>query len=250
MTYSRDDATWIRAFHPGPPAARRLVCFPHAGGAASFYFPLSAVLKPDVQVLAVQYPGREDRFGESVIEDLGLLAEEVAAVLDAAAHPRLVLFGHSMGALLAFEVTRQLERLGRTPARLVVSGMEAPSRRRWADQPGDDRSILDEVRLLHGLSPSALDNDELREIHLPILRGDYRAVDAYRVDPKATVSCPITAFVGDADPLVGVRNVAAWADHTSSSFEISSFPGGHFYLHEFPPRFTAAVALQCESSAR
>src|SRR4051794_9909349 len=135
---------WLRRFHPAPQAAARLVCLPHAGGSASYYHPLSAALSPAVEAVAVQYPGRQDRRSEPLVDDLLVLADRLADALADEPGP-LALFGHSMGAVLAFEVARRLEREGREIAALFVSGRRAPTAHRdeWLHRVGD-AELLDE----------------------------------------------------------------------------------------------------------
>ncbi|GGO97776.1 thioesterase II family protein [Wenjunlia tyrosinilytica] len=226
-----DDGLWCRRFHPAQDAADRLVCFPHAGGSASFYFPVSAALSPRVDVLAVQYPGRQDRRSEPIVDDIGTLADRIHEALKAWADRPLTFFGHSMGAVLAFEVARRLERDGEGPVRLFASGRRAPSRHRDENvHKRDDDGLIAELRAMSGTDSRLLGDDELLRMILPALRGDYRAVETYRSEPGAAVRCPITALVGDADPKTTLEEAEGWEEHTTGSFGLSVFPGGHFYL--------------------
>lgn len=227
-----DRSRWLRGFHPAPPGAPRLVCLPFAGGAASFFHPLSAAL-PDVQVLAGQYPGRQDRFREPAVHDLQAIADAVAAELpdDGA---RTVLFGHSMGALVGYEVARRLEARGADVAHLYVSGRRAPG----VPLPGppvhvqDDAGVLATVRRLGGPGVELLDEPGLVELVLPTLRADYAAVELYEHATGPRLRCPVTALVGDEDPLVSPAEATEWAGCTGGPFEARVFPGDHFYLIE------------------
>jgi pyochelin biosynthetic protein PchC len=222
---------WVRRFHPAPDAHARLVCLPHAGGAASYFFPTSRALAPDIEVLAVQYPGRQDRRGEPFARTIAELADAVTAVLTDGSDRPLALFGHSMGATVGFEVARRLERTGVTPTMLFVSGRRAPSiHRDEQSHLRDDAGLLAEVRSLSGTNAAVFDDDELVRMALPAIRNDYTAVETYRYQPGPRLACPIHALVGDADPKAGLDEVRAWADHTSAGFELDVFPGGHFYL--------------------
>ncbi|MEU1483956.1 alpha/beta fold hydrolase [Streptomyces sp. NPDC005752] len=223
---------WIRAFHPAPQASRRLICFPHAGGSASFYFPVSAALAPDVDVRAVQYPGRQDRRHEPGIVDIGVMADRAAeALLPYADRSPLTLFGHSMGACVAFEVARRLEQAGRGPDHVFASGRRAPSSYRDETvHQRDDDGIVAEMRAMSGTDARVLGDEELLRMVLPAIRSDYRAVETYLADPGASVTCPVTALTGDKDPWTTHDEARAWEKHTTGPFELMVFSGGHFYL--------------------
>jgi pyochelin biosynthetic protein PchC len=231
---------WVRRFHVGPTNGKRLICFPHAGGSASFYLPLSRDVSGSVELLAVQYPGRQDRLVEPPIHDIAGLADAATAAMRPWLAERPALFGHSMGAIVAFEVARRMERdLGVTPARLVVSGHRAPSRPR----PGpprrlDDESLVNELIGLGGTDAELLAEPEVRSLILPALRSDYRAIDAYIGPRDAVLRCPITAFGGDRDARVSVADIDAWRRHTAATFDRHMFAGGHFYLSDYPAAFT------------
>ncbi|MFC4507630.1 MULTISPECIES: thioesterase II family protein [Streptomyces] len=227
---------WIRRYHPAPGARTGLVCFPHAGGSAPYYAPLSAALSPGVDVMAVQYPGRQERRQVSPVDDIHELArlsyEALAGAGLGGAERPVALFGHSMGALVAFEVARLMERHGaRGPLALFASGRRAPGRvRTVADVPRDDVEIVSDIRSLGGTDARILGDPELLGMVLPALRSDYRAVARYRAGAGARVAAPVVVLVGDADPHTTHEEAQAWRDHTSGHFEAHTFPGGHFYL--------------------
>lgn len=233
MSSPRADDTWCRSFHPAPDARVRLVCFPHAGGSASYYFPISAALHPGVDVIAVQYPGRQDRRAEPAITSISELADLATRALSGWSDRPLTLFGHSMGAVVAFEVARRLERLGREPDRLFLSGRRAP---RHARRDGemvhlrDDDGLITEIKRLSGTDLEVLGNDELLRMVLPAIRSDYRAIETHHIDDGVRVRCPITALVGDADSMNPPDEVRAWSGYTTGDFDMRVFPGGHFYL--------------------
>ncbi|MEZ0090833.1 thioesterase II family protein [Streptacidiphilus sp. EB129] len=239
---SLDSTLWLRRYHPAIDSAQRLVCLPHAGGSASFYFPVSAALSPRTEVLAVQYPGRQDRYTEPVIDDIGLLADRVARELLPLTDRPLALFGHSMGALVAFETALRLERAGHRPSHLFVSGRRSASAQNSARLHRlDDEGLLAEVRKLSGTDPRALADDELMRLVLPALRADYRAVELYRGDLEALLQCPVTVLTGDDDPRVTIEEAHDWERHTSGDFDVRVFPGGHFYLTDRAAEVLAVI---------
>lgn len=227
-----DDSLWWRRFHSEPTGRPRLICFPHAGGSATGFHPLSAAMRDRVEVLALQYPGRQDRWQETPFDELLGLATELAAVVSAVRGP-FAFFGHSMGAVLAFEVARQLAASGRPgPTTLFVSGRRAPSC--YRDERAhllDDRGLLAEVRSLSGTDDRVFDDEDLIALVLPALRADYRAIETYRYRPGPKLTCPIVALTGSADPRASVEEVSRWAEHSSAAFELNCFDGGHFYLN-------------------
>ncbi|WP_157368133.1 thioesterase II family protein [Alloactinosynnema sp. L-07] len=217
---------WIRRFHPAPAAAHRLVIFPHAGGSASFYFPFSKALSPDVDVLTVQYPGRQDRLAEPLIDSVTGLADALTEVVRPWMDRPVTFFGHSMGASVAYELALRLP-----PSRLVVSGRMAPST--WREDyihTLDDAGVMAKTRELAGTEAEALDDPEIMAMVLPTIRNDYRAAELYRGDPRSQVDAPILAMTGDADPRTTSDEVKAWAEHTTGTLDIEVYPGGHFFL--------------------
>lgn len=228
-----DNGAWIRRFHPAPDAPIRLVCFAHAGGSAAYFFPVSRVLSPQLDVLAVQYPGRHDRRSESAFDDVGPLADAVVDQLTEWADRPLAFFGHSLGATVAFEVARRLEERGTPLVSLFVSGRRAPSRHKmqWVHQ-GDDDELIEEIIALDGTDASMLRDPELVRMILPAFRADLKAAETYRFRPGPMLSCPVFALVGDNDPQVTAAEADSWRDHTTAEFELHVYPGGHFYLNQ------------------
>jgi pyochelin biosynthesis protein PchC len=226
-----DTEMWIRRFHRSPEAAVRLIGFPHAGASASYFFPMSRLLAPRIECGFVQYPGRQDRRLDDRIEDLHLMADHITAALAPLCDLPLALFGHSMGATLAFEVARRLEATASRPAILFASGRRSPTRH--VDERVhllDDAGLIGELRRLSGTDARLLTDDELLELILPAIRSDYKAIERYRLTPGAMISCPVVAFVGDVDPRTSVADAQAWAEITTGGFDCRIFPGGHFYL--------------------
>ncbi|MFC5902904.1 thioesterase II family protein [Streptomyces zhihengii] len=250
MTTAQDDTgLWIRRYHPAPDSAVRLLCLPHAGGSASFYFPVSRSLSPAVEVLAVQYPGRQDRRSEPNIDNLPSLARAVLGALDGCLDKPLAIFGHSMGATVGFELARMLEQeRGVVPAWLFASGRRAPSMPRdERNHLASDPEFIKELQRLQGTAGNILGDEEMLRMILPATRSDYRAAETYTYVPGEPLSCPITAFTGDEDPKVTVEEARAWQNHTSAAFDFHVFDGGHFFLTAHQSRLLKTMLDQLQS---
>jgi surfactin synthase thioesterase subunit len=225
------DAQWCRRYRPSGSKTARLVCLPHAGGSAPFFHPVASALSPAVDVIAVQYPGRQDRRGERPLTDVRDLADAIHGILLREPHLPTTFFGHSLGAIVAFETIRRLEADGYEPVHLFASGRRAPSAHRDESvHLRDDDGIIAEIRGLNGTAASLLDDVDLMRATLPALRADYQAAETYRCDPGATVECPVTVLTGDSDPRTSLAEANAWAGHTAGACTTQVFTGGHFFL--------------------
>ncbi|WP_246835170.1 alpha/beta fold hydrolase [Micromonospora sp. MH33] len=193
---------------------------------------MSRALSDGLQVLAVQYPGRGDRRSEPCVQTIEALADAVADELARCLDRPIALFGHSMGGLVAFEVARRLEVRGHTPLGLFVSGCRPPSRHRvQVVRLRDEEDVYAELERLGGTDRRLLDNSQALRTALPAMRNDYEAINAYRLSSHAPpLSTPIHAYIGDSDPEVLLDEAVAWRRHTTGSFDLRTYPGGHFYL--------------------
>ncbi|MFG3396473.1 MULTISPECIES: thioesterase II family protein [Streptomyces] len=253
-------ASALRVFSRRTHARARLICFPHAGGAAGGYRSWSLDASWDVEVGAVQYPGRGDRFEEPAAADMeSLLDDLVPALTRACTGDELVsavFFGHSMGAAVAYEAARRLAVTGHSPAGLVVSGQPGPSRTRGggALHRATDEELLADLERLGGTAPDVMNNSGLLEALLPAIRSDYRLIETYRPLPGGTLSIPVTVLYAGDDPEVTADEAAAWREVTSGPCEVEVFTGGHFYLETsratvLPRVFGAVRAVLPKSAA-
>lgn len=241
----------MRCFQSCQPESVRLICFPHAGGSAGFFFPYSRSLAPEIEVWAIQYPGRQDRRHERLIDNIPELADRIhermhEGVTRGQDRP-FAFFGHSMGAAVAFEVAQRLKRGGgASPRWLFASGRRAPTHRRAGEvHLRDDAGLIDELLRVGGTDQLFLQDEELLAAILPVTRNDYRAIETYAWEGGPELDCPVTALVGEDDPQVTTGEAADWAAHTTGPFELRTFPGGHFYLdaHRAAVLDTVSTAL-------
>ncbi|MFF7191637.1 thioesterase II family protein [Streptomyces sp. NPDC008222] len=226
-----DTALWLRRFGAVAEPEQRLVCFPHAGGSASAFSGWRRRLPADVDLLAIRYPGREDRITEPFVEDMDEMAGEISAELAPLLDSGMVLFGHSMGAALAFEVALLLEeKHGRSPTMVVVSGRSGPGTGGRDLPDDDDDSVIDFAKSLGSANSAAYDNEDLRPLLLPALRADLRVIRNHSPRSGRTIKSPLSIYVGDSDPDVTVAEAYAWSHASTGESSIKVFPGGHFYL--------------------
>lgn len=246
---------WFVRQHPRPEAAVRLFCLPYAGSGASAYRRWQNAFDDHVEVAAVQLPGRENRLLEDpVIDPEAIAAAVIDAVADGAAESvdesdPFAFYGHSLGARLAFEVTRSLRRAG-APLPLVV--FAAAVRAPHLSTPGpfdglsevDDDALIDRLAAGGGLPAAVLAERELLELLLPALRSDFRWLDSYRYLPDDPLDVPIVGLAGRRDHAVTVDQVDAWAEHTRAGFTRHVLDGGHFFLHENFAETTRLVSAE------
>jgi len=243
MSY-RMFSKWITCPRPNPDARLRLFSLPFAGGGASVYRGWGAELSPSVEVCPVQLPGREDRYRETAFASLvGLsraLSREIAPYLD---RP-FAIFGHSMGALLGFELARSLRHAGApAPLALLIAAYPAPhvSLSRAPIYQLPDREFIEEMRRLQGTPTAVLENRELMDFVLPILRADFEACDTYLCAPEPPLDCPFFVFGGTEDHEVGEPELERWREQTTAAFRLQMYPGTHFFVHTQRDRVLAGI---------
>jgi medium-chain acyl-[acyl-carrier-protein] hydrolase len=189
-------------------------------------------LPASIEVLPVQLPGHGTRIAESPARRIASLVHPLADALEAELDRPFALFGHSMGALFSFELARELRRRGRVPERLLVAGWHAPHLH--FDSPIHrlpDAEFLERVRVFHAAPSALLDNDELMQVMLPVLRADFEACETYGFVSEAPLECPITGFCGAGDTLIVRQLMEGWSEHSRWPFALHTLPGDHFFLH-------------------
>ena len=228
---------WLRISQPNSQARLRLFCFPYAGGTASIYRLWHQHLPADIEVCRVQLPGRENRISEVPFTNVQMLAQALVPVLEPFLDKPFAFFGHSMGTLIAYELTQQLwQQTGQLPGCLFVSGRRAPNLPA-ADPPlhslNRDDEFLAELQQRYNQIPQfVLEDAEMRELFLPMLRADLTMAETYLYLERPELACPIVAFTGESDHHAPRTDMKAWQGLTKDSFNFHMLPGGHFYLNE------------------
>jgi len=207
-------------------------------------------MSPKVDVLAVQYPGRQDRRSEPCVESLHELADLLVDVVMPWADRPLTLFGHSMGASVAFELALRLEAKGIVAHGLFVSGRRAPTAHRDERvHEKDDDGLIAEIKKLNGTDSQLLDDDEVLRMVLPSIRSDYKAAETYRYVPGPKLNSPVLALIGDNDPKVTDAEARRWSEHTTGPFTLNTFSGGHFYLNAHVPAVIDRISAHLDAPA-
>jgi medium-chain acyl-[acyl-carrier-protein] hydrolase len=237
MTVITDATRWFAVRRPNPRAALRLFCFAYAGGGTPIYRRWPELLSPDFEVCAVQLPGRGNRIKEQPFYAIEPLVQAVASAITPYLDRPFAFFGHSMGAIISFELSRLLgERDRIAPAHLFISGRRAPQLQRDEEITHNlpESHFISHVRNLNGTPDEVLEHPELMELMLPLLRADFSIVETYRYRPGPPLNIPLTAFGGVRDPEVPPPDVEAWRAQTCAAFNLRIMPGGHFFLNDAP----------------
>ncbi|MFK5951893.1 MAG: alpha/beta fold hydrolase [Desulfobacterium sp.] len=223
---------WITSCSPVNDVAIQLFCFSYAGGGASVFRQWQPSLPERIQLCPVQLPGRENRISEPLITSLDELVDVASAELAPYLDLPFAFYGHSIGARIAFELARELrKKLGITPCCLIVSGSRAPH----IPEPNplhhlSDDAFMSELRRFSGTPEAVLQSKELMEMFLPILRADFAVDETYVYSEDMPLDCPIFVFGGTEDVEAKIKELEAWADHTSKGFCLEMIRGDHFFL--------------------
>lgn len=216
----------------------RLFFFPHAGGGASTFYHWARELPAAVDSYAIQLPGRETRLREPVYQQVPPLVQTLAKVLTPFLDKPFVFWGHSMGAMLSFELIRVLQQKGKPlPQRLIVSGYNAPHIP-YADPPLHhlpQQEFGEALYELNGTQKTVLQNAELWDLLFPILRADFQLVETYTYEESEPLLCPITVLDGLSDEKTNEADLQAWQKQSVMPLEMFTFPGNHFFLYERQP---------------
>ncbi|MBF0286685.1 MAG: thioesterase [SAR324 cluster bacterium] len=239
--------SWIITPKPVPKAKLQLFCFPHAGGGVAFFSQWIKHLPTNVEVHLVLLPGRENRFKESPYTDINLLVHDLSEVISEFLNIPYAFYGHSMGGLISFELTRYLRRCQQLcPSHLFISAHRAPQiPARFAPlhklSPAD---FLETLRLLEGTPDQILGNREMMELMYPTLQSDLQMCETYQYSPEPPLQCPISTYGGVDDPRVSSQDLEEWGIQTYSDFQSNILAGGHFFIQDSQKLFLEMLSQE------
>jgi medium-chain acyl-[acyl-carrier-protein] hydrolase len=226
---------WFENLSRTQASSLNLVCLPYAGASAQVFYNWPANFPPELGVYLVHLPGRGKRLDEKPFTRLNLLVNAIVQNVPCELlESPFALYGHSMGALLSFEIARAVRRkYGIEPVQLFLSGQSAPHvlRSKSASFDLSHDEFIARLRELNGTPQELLESPELTECFLPLLRADFELVDTYQYRPEQCLSCPITVYGGIGDKEVSIGDLRAWEEHTAAVFKVRLFPGDHFFIH-------------------
>ncbi len=224
---------WVVRPDPKPNACAKLFCFHSAGSGASMFRSWTCLLPAQVELCIIQLPGRESRYCIPRFDRLPPLLDALLAYLEPWLDRPFFFFGHSLGALIAFETSRRLLAQRISPLSLFVAAHRAPDLppKRPPLAQASDSVLIEALRELQGIPEAVFENGELLQLLLPIIRDDFKIAESYHFNVSQQLSCPISVFGGSDDPWVNEAALDAWRTHTSGAFIRRSFPGRHFFLN-------------------
>ncbi|WP_146060318.1 thioesterase II family protein [Amycolatopsis sp. CA-128772] len=238
---------WYATFAPRPAAPVRLYCLPCAGGSAEMFRPWTAFLPPELELRAIRLPGRHARHPRSAFADFDTAGDGIAEALAAELRPPYVLFGHSMGGLIAYRMLRAIERRGLPEPALFVAAsclVQGIAVDRLPDPAGPDERFLDVLRRFGGMPPEVLADEEVLAFQLPVLRADFRLCRSYVYrGGEPPVRVPLRVMGGTTDLITPHRHLAAWRHHTRRYLGLRAFPGGHFFVRDQVRDVVGALAV-------
>jgi surfactin synthase thioesterase subunit len=237
-------SSWLRVVRRSAEPSIRLICFHCAGGSASMFRSWSGSFGAGVEVLAVQLPGRDDRYGEPALSDMGELLAQLTTVLQPSQAGRFAYFGYSMGARVALGLAQAARAAGAPgPELMFVGASPAPCLDipvpAW-DRP--EQELRSYLRAMGGMQPEAAANRELVDLIIPVLRADLTAVARWDWQYASRLECPIVALAGEADDYASPSRMRGWRRETKQEFEVRTFPGAHFFIREEAEKVRNLVA--------
>jgi medium-chain acyl-[acyl-carrier-protein] hydrolase len=244
---------WFESLSSAREKSLRVFCFPYAGGNTYVFRDWQRHFPPNIDLCLVHLPGRGKRIGEHLFTRIELLVQTIADLIMREPQPPYALFGHSMGALISFELAREFRRRGFTmPQRLFLSGRCAPTipNERGPVFSLPDDAFIAEVKRLNGTPKEVLEHPDTRRLFLPVLRADLEIDDTYDYHPEEQLPCPITVYGGLQDQDISLESLRAWKQQTSGDYKLRTFPGDHFFIHNPEAGFVEAFQGDVLSTLR
>lgn len=243
---------WITTLNPRPDARCRLYCLPHAGGGAALFRTWPNHLPADVEVCPIHLPGRETRFRESRFTSIARLVQTLAPIILPHLQKPFAVFGYSMGGLIAFELLRELRRLGApAPLRLLIAARQAPQlvEARPSLHRLSDKEFFETLHHRYGGIPDeALNNKEIRDIFIPLLKADMEMIETYQCRPEEPLDCPISVFGGRLDHIEH-GDLSAWQQQTLQPVFVKMFEGSHFFIQTNQTHLLEVIGGQLSADA-
>lgn len=242
---------WFWSRRARPAATARLICVPYAGGAASVYRAWEHLVPDNIEVCAVEFPGRGARLGEAPFRRLPPLVRSLTDALEPLLDLPFAIFGHSMGGLVAFEVARQLRRRGWSePCHLFVSASPSPDRPPALPLLHDapDKELKEQLQQLNGTPREVLENDELMALALPVIRADFAALETYEFHHEPPLDVPLTVIGGLQDRTVRPVALQGWRAHSTRP-RLALLPGDHFFVHDLAPEIVGLVSSHLSTTS-
>jgi medium-chain acyl-[acyl-carrier-protein] hydrolase len=237
---------WIVGGRVSPGACCRLFCLAHSGSGASQFSSWRNFLPPILDICPIQLPGRENRFREAPFTQIRPIVEHLAEALEPYLDRPYILYGFSLGALIAFELARHLRQQKADPPvsfyALARPAPHLPQTKLPLRHLDDDLFVAELTRRYNGMSPLILQDRELMQLLLPALRADFTALETYVYQDEEPLACPIRTFGGDLDPTATEDELRAWRLQTNASFELKMFPGDHFFIRNNLPAVLRSIS--------
>ena len=224
---------WFLTPQARPNAKMRIICFPYAGGNASTFSHWASQLPDDIELVAAQYPGRTSRIFEPMHNKMDDLVADLITAIPKYLDKPYILFGHSLGSRVAFELMYQINMLSMPkPKHFIASGSRGPQ---YLSSNGSiyhlkDEEFINESRGLNGTPQAVLDNKELMDLFLPMLKADFEIADKYCYNKNETFNCPISVLGGEEDFDISLSKLNGWGDHFTTDVDIHMLPGNHFFI--------------------
>lgn len=225
---------WLTSINDSRNPSHQLFCVPYAGGGVSIFRPWRKYLAPEIAAYAIQLPGRESRFTEPPISDLMTIAKASAEAISRICDRPFSIFGHSLGAAIAYEITVDLEARGLKPEQLFISGRQSPDRKslRAPISHLPDLEFIEQLKGYNTTPPEIFENREIVELLLPMLRADFSMAENYQHQINSKVYAPIIALGSKGDIWLTPQSISEWSQKTDGSFSSHWFEGGHLYLNQ------------------